>query len=142
MDLKKIQRRYNIQYLEKNPFLSSLKNSTDTPTSDGGIGLYANSSSSIVVAPALFAATLYMVYGRLITEVDGGEHSPIRATIVTKIFVTCDALSFLVQAAGAAMFAVTTTNSAKIGKYLMMTGLIVQIVAFAGFLVISIIYNV
>lgn len=122
--------------------LFSLKTSVEKPTTDGGIGIYAVSSTLIVVAPALFAATLYMVYGRLITEVDGGKHSPIRATIVTKLFVSFDVLSFIMQASGGAMFAMNGANSATTGKYLMMAGLIIQIIAFAGFLVISIAYKV
>lgn len=78
----------------------------------------------------------------MIMKVDGGRHSLIRASLVTKIFVTFDILSFLTQAAGGAIFAQKNANSAKIGKDLMMAGLIIQIIAFVGFLLISIIYTV
>ena len=54
----------------------------------------------ILVAPALFAASIYMVLGRIILLVDGEQHSLIRKRWLTKIFVTGDVLSFLMQGAG------------------------------------------
>ena len=55
---------------------------------------------SILIAPAFFAASIYMILGRLIVLVDGESHSPIRVKWLTKIFVGGDVLSFLAQSAG------------------------------------------
>jgi hypothetical protein len=54
----------------------------------------------ILLAPAFFAASIYMVLGRIIRLTDGEAHSIIRVNWLTKIFVTGDVLSFLVQSAG------------------------------------------
>jgi hypothetical protein len=54
----------------------------------------------ILVAPALFAATIYMALGRIVTLVDGEEYTLIRHRWLTKIFVCGDVLSFMVQSAG------------------------------------------
>jgi hypothetical protein len=54
----------------------------------------------ILVAPALFAATIYMELGRLVTLVDGEDYTLIRKKWLTKVFVCGDILSFMVQSAG------------------------------------------
>ncbi|KAM6507179.1 hypothetical protein FALCPG4_018561 [Fusarium falciforme] len=54
----------------------------------------------ILVAPALFAASIYMILGRLIRTLRAEHHSLIPVKWVTKIFVTGDVLSFGLQAAG------------------------------------------
>jgi hypothetical protein len=54
----------------------------------------------ILVAPAFFAATIYMELGRLVTLVDGEEYTLIRKQWLTKIFVCGNVLSFMVQSAG------------------------------------------
>ena len=54
----------------------------------------------LLVAPALFTASIYMVLGRLILLTDGEAFAPIRARWLTKIFVCGDTLSFLVQGGG------------------------------------------
>lgn len=53
-----------------------------------------------LVAPALFAASIYMELGRLIIVLHAQQHSLIRVKWLTKIFVTGDVLSFLLQAGG------------------------------------------
>jgi len=54
----------------------------------------------LLVAPALVAASIYMVLGRIIALVEGECHSPIRQKWLTKLFVSGDVLSFLMQATG------------------------------------------
>lgn len=54
----------------------------------------------LLIAPALFAASIYIVLGRVILLVDGEQYSLIRQKWLTKIFVTGDVISFLVQAGG------------------------------------------
>ena len=54
----------------------------------------------ILVAPALFAATIYMELGRIVTLVDGDSYTLIRKKWLTKMFVCGDVLSFMVQSAG------------------------------------------
>lgn len=61
---------------------------------------YALQSLFILLAPSFFAASVYMILGRIIRQVDGNSNSLIRASRLTKIFVCGDILSFLIQSAG------------------------------------------
>jgi hypothetical protein len=54
----------------------------------------------LLLAPALFAASIYMVLGRIIRLTDGESHSLIKARWLTKVFVAGDVLSFLTQSTG------------------------------------------
>lgn len=54
----------------------------------------------LLVSPALFAASIYMILGRIILVTDGENYSPIRRAWLTKMFVLGDVLSFVLQGAG------------------------------------------
>jgi hypothetical protein len=54
----------------------------------------------ILIAPALFAASIYIILGRIILLVDGEEYSLVRRKWLTKVFVVGDVLSFMMQGAG------------------------------------------
>lgn len=64
------------------------------------LGPYVMQSTLLLVAPALFAASIYMELGRIILLVKGEKFAIIRVTWMTKIFVAGDVLSFLMQASG------------------------------------------
>lgn len=57
-------------------------------------------STLLLIAPALFAASIYMELGRIIIMVKGEQFALIRVNWMTKIFVAGDVLSFLMQASG------------------------------------------
>lgn len=67
---------------------------------DWTIGPYVMQSTLLLVAPALFAASIYMGLGRIIYLVKGQKFSLIRVNWMTKVFVAGDVLSFLMQASG------------------------------------------
>ncbi|KAG8832355.1 hypothetical protein FRC18_005183 [Serendipita sp. 400] len=92
----------------------------------------------IIVAPACLAAALYMVVGRIMTQV-GASHSIIRPSWITPIFVGFDILSIGMQALGAAILFNTDDNLDKLKKArsILTIGLMIQIVAFAIFLVLT-----
>lgn len=54
----------------------------------------------ILLAPALYAASIYMVLGRLMIHLDAQKLSLVRVSWMTKIFVTGDVISFLMQCGG------------------------------------------
>ncbi len=64
------------------------------------LGPYIQQTLLLLVAPALFAASIYMVLGRIILLTDGETHSFIRKKWLTKIFVAGDVISFFTQAGG------------------------------------------
>jgi RTA1 like protein len=61
---------------------------------------YIMQSLLLLLAPALFAASIYMSFGRLIHFVNGEHHSVIRTDRITKLFVCGDVLSFFIQGTG------------------------------------------
>jgi len=109
-------------------------------SNQSSMNIYILQTILLLVAPALFAASIYMVLGRLIVFTHAEAMSPIRANWMTKIFVCGDVLSFLVQAGGGGLSA--NASSQKLGKNLIVIGLFLQIVFFGLFLVCGIIFQV
>lgn len=54
----------------------------------------------ILVAPALMAASIYMVLGRIILLTDGEPYALVKRKWLTKLFVAGDVVSFAMQAGG------------------------------------------
>lgn len=54
----------------------------------------------ILVAPPLFAASIYMTLGRVIVTLDSQQLSLVPVRFLTKIFVVGDVISFLLQCGG------------------------------------------
>ncbi|KAE8443881.1 hypothetical protein EG329_001290 [Mollisiaceae sp. DMI_Dod_QoI] len=93
----------------------------------------------ILVAPALFAASIYMTLGRIIRSVGGEKLSVIRVNWLTKTFVCGDIMSFLVQGGSAGlMFSASTVN---IGQGVVVGGLFIQIVMFGLFALTAVIFQ-
>ena len=100
---------------------------------------YIIQSIFVLLAPTLFAAAVYMVLARIIRSVNGEKYSPIRINLVTKIFVTCDILTFIIQGGGGGMMAMSSL--AKIGENVILAGLILQILTFVLFLTTAVIFE-
>ncbi|KAL6697038.1 RTA1 like domain-containing protein [Trichoderma pleuroticola] len=97
----------------------------------------------ILLAPALFAASVYMSLGRIIELVDGEKHSIIKRTWLTKIFVCGDVICFLLLAGGGGMLASAKTNKAEFdaGNNIIIGGLVLQLLWFGFFVVIALIFH-
>ncbi|PWY85055.1 RTA1 like protein [Aspergillus heteromorphus CBS 117.55] len=89
-----------------------------------------------LVAPSLFAASVYMELGRLIIILHAQKYSLIRVNWLTKTFVTGDVLSFLLQAGGAGLMSSHSESGVQTGSHVIVVGLVVQILFF-GFFIIS-----
>lgn len=64
------------------------------------MGPYIQQSLLLLLAPALFAASIYMILGRMILRLDSEKLCIFKKKWLTKFFVAGDVLSFSVQAAG------------------------------------------
>ena len=95
-------------------------------------------STLILIAPALFAATIYMILGRLIRVLGAESLSIIPVSWMTKIFVAGDVISFFMQAGGGGLQA---SGNHDIGQKIIIGGLFVQIIMFSIFLVTTIIFH-
>jgi hypothetical protein len=56
----------------------------------------------ILIAPAFFTASIYIVFGRIIQLIDGERYSVVQKKLLVKMFVSTDALGFVLQAIGRA----------------------------------------
>jgi hypothetical protein len=91
----------------------------------------------LLVAPALFAASIYIILGRIILLVDGEKHSLIRQKWLTKIFVTGDIISFITQMGGGGIQAAGTLELLHTGEKIIIAGLFLQLIFFGFFVVVA-----
>ncbi|PVH79985.1 RTA1-domain-containing protein [Cadophora sp. DSE1049] len=105
-------------------------------------GPYIMQSLLLLLAPTLFAASIYMVLGRIIVLTGGEDLSLIRAKWLTKIFVAGDVMSFLAQSAGGGMLAqAKSSDDQKRGTNIITGGLFIQVFFFAIFIIVSAIFH-
>ncbi|CAK1358836.1 unnamed protein product [Cercospora beticola] len=104
--------------------------------------LYIIQTLFILLAPILFAASVYMFLARIMRATNATHHSIIRINWVTKIFVGGDVLCFVIQGAGGGILAgADTQTSLDLGKGVILTGLCLQVVIFAFFMVVAAIWQ-
>jgi hypothetical protein len=84
--------------LETVGFGARIESATEAP--DFTLAPYIIQAILILIAPALLAASVYMILGHVILAVDGEHHSMIRKKFLTKIFVLGDFCSFMIQSTG------------------------------------------
>lgn len=104
------------------------------------LGAYILQSVLLLIAPALFAASLYMELGRIVLMVRGDTYLFIRRTLLTKLFVCGDIISFFVQAGGAGILSGGSAH-VTIGKIIIVVGLIFQVIFFGLFVSAALIFH-
>ncbi|RFU33043.1 hypothetical protein B7463_g3277, partial [Scytalidium lignicola] len=105
------------------------------------IGPFVIQTLLLLLAPALFAASIYMILGRIIISVDGESLSPIKKRWLTKVFVTSDVISFFVQLGGGGLMASSHASTSNLGSHIVLAGLLIQIVIFGFFVVVALVFH-
>jgi hypothetical protein len=95
----------------------------------------------ILVAPALFAASIYMIIGRIIRSVHAEHLSLIPINWVTRIFVICDVISFTLQAGGGGIQSGGTLELYELGEKIIVAGLLMQVCVFGFFVVTAMLFH-
>jgi hypothetical protein len=89
----------------------------------------------------VIAAFDYAVFGRILRACLPNE-STLRLPpyLVTRTFVTCDVITFLIQCTGGGMLASSTTDQSKadLGSHILIIGLVLQVITFGFFTAASI----
>ncbi|GAB1742825.1 hypothetical protein NU219Hw_g8533t2 [Hortaea werneckii] len=98
------------------------------------LGPYIIQAIFLLVAPALFAASIYMEFGRIVTGLQAEHHTFMRITWITKIFVTGDVISFLLQGGGGGYQSSGTAEALSTGTDIIIVGLFVQLLFFGFFI--------
>ncbi len=108
---------------------------------DKVVGGFIIQAILILIAPALYAASIYMILGRLICALHAERISIIPVKWMTKIFVVGDVLSFLLQAGGGGIQAAGTLQMFELGEKIIIVGLFTQIFMFGFFLVTTVVFH-
>ncbi|KAK7579489.1 hypothetical protein V3481_015285 [Fusarium oxysporum f. sp. vasinfectum] len=110
------------------------------------LGPFVIQSLLILIAPALMAASIYMILGRIILLTGGEKCALIRQRWLTKVFVTGD----VVLAVDSVFWCVlrpkcgglmASENNFEAGEKVIIVGLFVQLVFFGVFMVITAVYH-
>lgn len=106
---------------------------------------YVMQSTLLLLAPILFAASLYMTLSRVIVSVHGHKCSPVAPRWLTRVFVAGDVFSFIVQASGAGLRVMSGNGKSDIdpnlGSRIIVGGLIFQIIIFGFFIITTAVFN-
>ncbi|KAL4993619.1 RTA1 like protein-domain-containing protein [Aspergillus recurvatus] len=92
----------------------------------------------LTIAPAFVTAAIYLSFGRVIV-IYGERFSRLKAKSYAKIFVSCDILCLVLQAAGGAVTATAGRDQdslRRIGINVMIAGLAAQVVCLGAFMVL------
>ncbi|KAL6412075.1 Protein RTA1 [Ilyonectria robusta] len=108
---------------------------------DMAIGGFVIQAILILVAPALYAASIYMILGRLIRALHAQHLSLVPVEWLSKIFVAGDVISFTMQAGGGGVQSAGSLELYEIGEKLIIAGLWVQIIIFGLFMVTAVIFH-
>jgi hypothetical protein len=93
----------------------------------------------ILLGPALFAASVYMVLARIIRSIHAEKYSILPLNWVTKTFVLSDIVTFLVQAGGSGMM--VNSSLTNIGQGIVIAGLGLQVLSFCLFMVTAYVFQ-
>ncbi|KAJ3538725.1 hypothetical protein NM208_g5786 [Fusarium decemcellulare] len=96
--------------------------------------------NNILLAPVLYAASIYMTLGRTIRNVKGEKHSIVSPKRLTAVFLTCDILALAVQGSAAGLMVLA--EYAQIAEGIVIAGLAIQIVAFGLFWLTSWVFHI
>ncbi|GAB1217331.1 hypothetical protein ATERTT37_006569 [Aspergillus terreus] len=95
----------------------------------------------ILVAPPLFAASIYMTLGRVIVALNEESASLVRVRLLTKVFVVGDVISFLLQCGGGGYMAAGTLDAMQNGEHIVIAGLAIQLLWFGFFVVVASVFH-
>ncbi|KAJ6112075.1 hypothetical protein N7523_008136 [Penicillium sp. IBT 18751x] len=105
------------------------------------LGPYIMQTLCLLLAPALLAASIYMLLGRIILVLQAESHAILKKKWLTKIFVTGDVMSFLLQGAGGGIQSSGSLDGMKTGERLIIVGLFVQIIFFGFFVTVAVMFD-
>ncbi|TFK64177.1 RTA1-domain-containing protein [Pluteus cervinus] len=84
--------------------------------------------STTIISPTFILAANFIIFGRIIAYLGTG-YSRLPARLYSRIFISCDVISLVVQGAGGGIAsAATTQDGANLGAHIMLGGIVFQFV--------------
>jgi hypothetical protein len=108
--------------------------------STGSMGPFLIQAIFLLIPPVLFAASLYMVYSRVVRAVQGESFSLITPRWTTRLFVLGDVICLNIQSTGAGF--TPKAHLAKLGDGIIVAGLGIQVLVFAGFMAFCLTFHI
>ena len=105
------------------------------------LGPYVAGLVLVLLAPTLFAASIYVALGRIITVIQADGHAIVRISWLTRIFIGGDVVSFIIQGAGAIIISHQASEDRTRGANIITIGLAVQILFFTWFILTSAVFH-
>ncbi|KAH0436469.1 rta1 domain-containing protein [Colletotrichum camelliae] len=113
-----------------------------TETPNWTKGPYIIQALLLLLGPPFYAASIYMVFGRLVVLLDAEKHALIRRKWLTKFFLLGDVLSIFGQAIGGGQLAGADTQKKRdLGQTIIIVGLGIQILFFGFFMIVTILFH-
>ncbi|KAL5598724.1 uncharacterized protein BROUX77_006558 [Berkeleyomyces rouxiae] len=111
-------------------------------TPDWSLGPYIIQYLFLLLGPTFYAASIYMILGRLITLLEAEAYSLVRSAWLTKFFLLGDIISIALQFIGGGQLSNAKTQAEKSrGETMIVIGLIVQIIFFGFFITVTCIFH-
>ncbi|KAI1758516.1 RTA1 like protein-domain-containing protein [Hypoxylon sp. FL1150] len=112
-------------------------------TPDWTLMPYIIQSLLTLLGPTFFAASIYMILGRLIRFLGADPYSMIRSRWLTKFFLLGDILSFFGQGGGGGILASAKSESSQnLGNKVILLGLGIQVIFFGFFIVVTLVFHI
>ncbi|KAI1473360.1 hypothetical protein K445DRAFT_342956 [Daldinia sp. EC12] len=103
---------------------------------------YIIQSILLLLGPTLFAASIYMILGRLVVLLEAESYSLIKPRWLTKFFVLGDVLSFFAQGGGGGLLTqAKSMDDMRRGENVIIGGLCIQILFFGFFMVVTFVFH-
>ena len=120
----------------------AIRTASVNPKNRGNVGLYAASSSLIVVTPIFVCAVLYLLLARMIQVYLPLRHQTffiVSPRLLRNLFICSNIVSFLTQGAGSGIAASGSWqgSSKTTGIDILLTGLALQLATFTLFLAVA-----
>lgn len=93
----------------------------------------------LILSPVLFAASIYMVYSRVVRAAHGESFSLVSPKWTTRIFVAADIFCLLIQSSGSGLLA--KAGNEQLGDNIIVAGLVLQITVFLGFIACCLVFQ-
>ncbi|KAL2865934.1 RTA1 domain-containing protein [Aspergillus lucknowensis] len=128
-------------FFEAAGYIVRAKSATESGIPRYEIGPFVAQNMLLLVAPALFAASIYMELGRISEALRADTYLLVRRQRLTGTFVTGDVIAFFSQLGGSGLMASDSNSVRNIGRIIAIVGLVVQIVFFSCFIVAGVMFH-
>lgn len=127
-------------YCECIGYIGRVLSSNEAPNFTVGPFLVMNIFT--LLAPPLFAASVYMCLGRIVRATEGEKYSLVPSSLLTKIFVAGDITGLVVQGVGSGYMTAGSLQAYYTGSKVVDGGLALLVASFAVFIVVAIYFDI